>query len=249
MKKIFNWTVNVSLMFIAASALTYSVHYLIFRDPHHILIYMIGDFGFLFIDVLLVVLFVERILSRREKQAMMNKLNMVIGTFFSEVGMDLLKKFSSFVNNAENLEKKLKILPLWRKKDFQRAINAAQEFSYDIRINKDKLCELRDFLIGKRPFMLRLLENPNLLEHESFTDFLWAMFHLSEELAIRGDELKELPQSDYNHIAKDIERVYSEITSAWIAYTRHLKESYPFLFSLAARINPMDPNATPIISS
>ncbi len=249
MKKVFNWTVNVSLLFIAASALTYTIHYFIFHDAHHIFLYMIGDFGFLFIDVLLVVLFVERILSRREKQAMMKKLNMVIGTFFSEVGLDILKKFSTFVNNAENLEKKLKILPIWRKKDFQRAIASAREFSYEIKIDKDKLCELRDFLIGKRSFMLRLLENPNLLEHERFTDLLWAIFHLTEELAFREDKLKELPQSDYDHIAKDIKRVYSQMTSAWIAYTIHLKESYPFLFSLAARINPMDPNATPIISS
>ncbi len=249
MKKFFNWTVNVSLLFITASALTYTIHYLLFRDTHHIFIYMIGDFGFLFIDVLLVVLFIERILSRRDKQSMMKKLNMIIGTFFSEVGMDLLKQFSAFVNNAENLEKKLKILPIWRKKDFQRAIASAREFSYEIKIDKNKLCDLRDFLISKRSFMLRLLENPNLLEHERFTDLLWAMFHLTEELAIRGDELKDLPQSDYDHIAKDIKRVYSQMTSAWIAYTIHLKESYPFLFSLAARINPMDPNATPIISS
>jgi len=28
----------------------------------------------------------------------------------------------------------------------------------------------------------------------------------------------------------------------------HLKQSYPFLFSLAARINPLNPHATPIIS-
>jgi len=51
---------------------------------------MIGDIGFLFLDVLLVILFIERILARREKRAIMKKLNMVIGTFFSEVGMELL---------------------------------------------------------------------------------------------------------------------------------------------------------------
>lgn len=249
MKKVFNWTVNVSLLFIAASALTYTIHYFIFHDAHHIFLYMIGDFGFLFIDVLLVVLFIERILSRREKRAIMKKLNMVIGTFFSEVGLDLLKKFSTFVNNAENLEKKLKILPQWRKKDFKDAIISAQEFSYEIKIDKDKLCDLRDFLLDKRLFMMRLLENPNLLEHERFTDLLWAIFHLTEELAFREDKLKELPQEDYNHIVNDLKRAYSQITSVWIAYTGHLKESYPFLFSLAARINPMDPNATPIISS
>lgn len=249
MKKIFNWKVNMSLLLIAASALTYTIHYLIFHDPRHIFIYMTGDFGFLFIDVLLVVLFIEGILSRRQKQTLMNKLNMVIGTFFSEVGLDLLKKFSIFVGNAENLEKKLKIRPQWGKKEFQEAIISAQNFYYEIKIDKNKLCELRDLLLDKRSFMLRLLENPNLLEHEHFTDLLWAIFHLTEELAFRENKLKVLPQEDYNHLVNDLRRAYSQITSVWIAYTQHLKENYPFLFSLAARINPLDPKATPIISS
>jgi len=52
-------------------------------------------------------------------------------------------------------------------------------------------------------FMLSLLENPNLLEHDSFTDLLLAIFHLSEELAAR-DTLVGLPQSDYEHLAGDI---------------------------------------------
>ena len=248
MKKVFSWTLNVSLVFIAASALTYTMHYLIFQDAHHIFIYMIGDFGFLFIDVLLVVLFIERILSRRDKRNMMNKLNMVIGTFFSEVGLEFLKRLSIFVNNSEQLAEKMIITSQWKNKDFKKAISAAGDFSYDIKIDRDKLCELRDFLISKRAFLLRLLENPNLLEHDSFTDLLWAVFHLTEELAFREDKLTKLPNADYNHIAKDLQRAYSKITSSWVAYMGHMKNNYPFLFSLAARINPMDPNASPIIS-
>jgi hypothetical protein len=33
------------------------------------------------------------------------------------------------------------------------------------------------FLLEERDFLLRLLENPTLLEHESFTDLLRAVFH------------------------------------------------------------------------
>jgi len=249
MKKYFNWKVNLSLLLVAASVLTYFIHYLIFHDVHHIFIYMIGDFGFLFLDVLLVVLLIENLLARREKQTMMKKLNMVIGTFFSEVGLKLLEKFSTFVSNAEVLEKKLTITPNWKKKDFQAATASAQTFSYEIKLVKDKLLDLRDFLLDKRPFMLRLLENPNLLEHERFTDFLWAIFHLTEELAFRGDKLKDLPEADYNHLLLDLKRAYSQVTSIWVAYTWHLKENYPFLFSLAARINPLNPQATPIVAA
>ncbi|MFQ6108424.1 MAG: hypothetical protein ACE5L7_02605 [Candidatus Aminicenantales bacterium] len=247
MKKIWNWRLSLILILISASALTYSVHYLIFRDVHHIFIYMVGDIGFLFLDVLLVVLFIEHILSQREKRALMNKMNMVIGNFFSEVGLHLLKMFSDFVDNSEILENKLEIKPEWHKKDFRKAMEAAKSFAYEIKIDTENLLKLRDFLYTKRDFLLRLLENPNLLEHDRFTDLLWAVSHLAEELDFRGDQLSDLPPSDYQHIAGDLKRAYSQLTSEWIAYTSHLKESYPFLFSLAARVNPMNPQASAIV--
>ena len=247
MKKFFNWTVSISLLLIAASAVTYTIHYFIFHDVHHIFIYMIGDIGFLFLDVLLVILFIERILARREKRAIMKKLNMVIGTFFSEVGLELLQRFSDFAQNSRVLEKQLEIKLDWNKKDFKKAITATQNFPYEIRIDKTNLFNIREFLLSKRSFMLRLLENPNLLEHERFTDLMWAVFHLTEELAFRGDRLEELPDSDYEHLAGDLKRAYSQITTEWVAYTEHLQKSYPFLFSLAARINPMNPQASALV--
>ena len=248
MKKYINWMLSISLLLIIASVLTYTIHYLIFRDLHHILIYMIGDFGFLFLDVLLVILLIERLLSRREKRSIMNKLNMVIGTFLSEVGLELLRKFSNFVINSQNLEKQLEMNTDWEKKDFKKAMTAIQKFPYQIKIDKTSLFEIRQFLISKRSFLMRLLENPNLLEHERFTDLLWAVFHLTEELVFRGDLLEDLPDTDYEHLSIDLQRAYSQLTIEWISYTAHLKESYPFLYSLAARVNPMNPQASPVVS-
>ena len=94
---------------------------------------------------------------------------------------------------------------------------------------------------------MRMLENPNLFEHDQFTDLLWAIFHLTEELSFRGDELNDLPETDYKHIDGDLKRAYSQLTVQWLQYTQHLKDNYPFLFSLAARINPMNPAASPIV--
>ena len=248
MKKYLNWMLSISLILIIASALTYTIHYFIFRDLHHIFIYMIGDFGFLFLDVLLVILFIERLLSRRDKRSIMNKLNMVIGTFFSEVGLELLRKFSNFVVNSQNLERQLELSPDWEKKDFKKAMTAVQNFPYEIKIDKSSLFEIREFLLSKRSFLMRLLENPNLLEHERFTDLLWAVFHLTEELVFRGELLEDLPDTDYEHLSIDLRRAYSQLTIEWISYTAHLKESYPFLYSLVARVNPMNPQASPVVS-
>ena len=90
--------------------------------------------------------------------------------------------------------------------------------------------------------MLGLLENPNLLEHDEFTDLLWAVFHLIEELEVRRS-LDRLPGSDMNHLSVDIKRAYSHLIREWIMYMRHLQQDYPYLYSLAARTNPMNPDA------
>lgn len=89
---------------------------------------------------------------------------------------------------------------------------------------------------------MSLLGNPNLLEHEAFTELLWAVFHLAEELGNRRD-VSSLPQSDYDHLIGDIKRVYVLLGAEWLSYMRHLQENYPYLFSLAVRTNPFNPAA------
>jgi len=247
MKKILrSWTFRTAVLLIAASALSYTVHYMIFHDPHHIFLYMIGDFGFLFLDVLLVLLIIERLLSGRERKAMLQKLNMVIGTFFSEVGIELLRRFSDFVDNAEQLECALHIDSRWDRKMFREARAKAESFHYSMVFESDELEELRDSLNEKHAFLVRLLENPILLENQRFTDLLWAVFHLSEELDFR-ESLQMLPEADIAHLKTDLRRAYSLIVSEWLSYTEHLKGKYPFLFSLAIRINPLNPNASPVV--
>jgi len=101
-------------------------------------------------------------------------------------------------------------------------------------------------IVSKVDFLLRLLENPNLLEHESFTDLLWAVLHLEEELSYRKT-LKELPNSDYAHLSGDIKRAYGLVISEWLTYVKHLKYNYPYLFSLAIRMNPLNKDASPLV--
>lgn len=61
--------------------------------------------------------------------------------------------------------------------------------------------------------LLRLLENPNLLEHESFTDVLWSVFHLAEELEHRPD-VTRLSKSDLAHLSGDMRRAYAALAAA-----------------------------------
>ena len=231
------------LSLILLSVFFYVVHFAFFRDAHHIFIYLVGDIAFVFIEVLLVTLIIHQVLSEREKRSMLKKLNMVIGAFFSEVGTDLLKSFCSYETNTRKITSHLSVDNEWSPEHFAKVRAFLESRHYQIDIHKGDLEGLRSFLIGKRGFLLRLLENPNLLEHEKFTELLWAVFHLAEELSHRK-AVNALSEADYDHLAGDMKRVYDLLIREWLAYMQHLKTGYPYLFSLAVRINPFVPGAS-----
>jgi len=54
--KRFGWQVFLGLFLVVLSIIFYLIHYAIFRDSHHIFIYLIGDIAFVFIEVLMVTL-------------------------------------------------------------------------------------------------------------------------------------------------------------------------------------------------
>jgi len=242
--KRFRWEFVLGVFLIALSALLYLVHYVIFRNAHHIFVYLVGDLAFLPIEVLLVTIIIHRLLTLREKRMMLEKLNMVIGAFFSEVGTQLLKLFSSFDPHREVLAGALVVGKEWTSNDFSDVRARVAHHGYDVSPQVADIEGLKQFLIERRPFLLGLLENPNLLEHESFTNLLWAVFHLTEELAFRRD-VGNLHRADSEHLAGDMKRAYALLVSEWLAYMEHLRANYPYLFSLAMRTNPFDPEARP----
>ena len=243
MKKLFDWQVGLGASLITLSVVVYFIHYLIFRDAQHIFMYLIGDIAFVFIEVLLVTLVIHKVLAVREKKSMLNKLNMVIGAFYSEVGNKLMKLFCAFDPCSCDIAKELIVRKEWSDKQFDDMRKNVAFYTCSIECKTGDLDAVKNFLIAKRDFLLRLLENPNLLEHETFTDLLWAVFHLTEELENRAD-FKDLPKSDHEHIAGDIKRAYAILIAEWLAYMKHLNSNYPYLFSLAMRTNPFDPGAS-----
>jgi hypothetical protein len=237
----------LAVAFVALSAITYFIHYLIFRDVHHIFIYLLGDLAFLPLQVLLVVVIIERLLARRETQAKLQKLNMVVGAFFSELGNYLLQDLLRHFDNRSEISKHLNITGNWTKKDFQKAVTFADHLRVEVDCRNMDLAGLKTFLGQKREFLLTLLENPSLLEHDRFTDLLWAVTHVDEELEARPS-LTGLPDKDLEHIAGDIQRLYDHLASEWLDYVQHLKSKYPYLFSLVLRTHPFQEHRSPIIT-
>jgi hypothetical protein len=82
--KSLSWRIWIGIFLIVLSAVVYFIHFLVFRDAHHIFVYLVGDIGFVFIEVLLVTLIIDQLLHQREKRSLLHKLNMIIGVFFSD---------------------------------------------------------------------------------------------------------------------------------------------------------------------
>lgn len=241
-----SWEMKLGIFLVAVSAMIYTVKFLFLGDPENTYYYIFNALGFLPINVLLVTIVLNSLLSIRSRREKLQKLNMVIGTFFSEVGTGLLTVLSEHDTCNTDIREKMVVKTDWVQQEFDRVSECLAAHPYDVDITQVRLQEMKDYLQERRDFLLRLLENPVLLEHESFTALLQAVFHLTEELE-RRNTLSGLPDSDYAHLAGDIKRVYGLLVRQWLDYMQYLKDNYPYLFSLAMRTNPFDSEASPIV--
>jgi len=188
----------------------------------------------------------ELIILKRDAQNRMRKINMVLGVFFSEVGDKLLGLFSQNDKAIDGARDRLFITPKWTADQFSGARKAIMKLKLKVDIRSMDLDQLNAFLKSKRDFLVGLLENPVLVEHEDFSEALLAVFHLQDELGSRKS-FDELPDTDRLHIAGDMTRAYRELVDQWLVYLEHLKIQYPYIFSLAVRKNPFDPDANPVV--
>ena len=223
----------------------YALRWALFSGPalhNEMLRFLVGDIGFLCFQVALVTLILDRLLRSRERQAMLRKLNMVIGAFFSEVGTELLGRLA--VTDTALAEVRSDLIPQmsWTDAEYRAAERAVAQHHPKIDIGACDLDALKTMLVAEKPFLLGLLSNQSLLEHEQFTELLWAVTHLAEELEARNG-FGNLPAPDRIHLTGDVKRAYALLTLQWLSYLKHLQAQYPYLFSLAARVNPLDPDA------
>jgi hypothetical protein len=239
--KMLNWRVVLGIVLLLLSGVFYFLHYLLFRDLHHIFIYFVGDVAFVFVEVLLVTLVIHHLLNEWEKKSKLKKLNMVIETFFSEFGKPLLAYLAKADRSLSTVRSAV-VMSCDCEPDFKKAELAVRGYNGDIDLAEVQLDKLENFLCAKRGFLVNLLQNPNLLEHETFTESLMAVFHVTEELAAR--DLSKLSEEDRMHTKEDLERAYALLIRQWISYMRYTHEHYPYFFLFAMETNPFDAEAS-----
>ncbi len=188
----------------------------------------------------------ELMIYKGENKRHNEKINMVIGAFFSEVGTELLGYFCQFDKNIDKIRNDLIINDNWDEVMFSEIHKTIMNHYFEFEINGEELLGIRRFLMSRREFMVRLLENPILLEQEKFTRLLREVFHVTEELTART-KLEESPISDIKHISNDMRKACVLLVHQWLDYMFYIKNNYPNLFSFASRVNPFVVNSSPVI--
>lgn len=227
----------LGIVLLILSLLVYSLQIILFHDSKTTVFYFFQDTAFVPLNVFIVSVVLEQILSRREKKEKMRKINIVISAFFNEVGTSLIRLLVEYNENFHSFKKIVSINSDTTSDDFDRFIKSVGEFNFVVDSRKSDLTLLNSYMNNHKNYILGMFENPNLLEHDAFTDMLWSVFHVLDELDSR-ERLNSLPENDMNHISIDIERALKLLIHEMLHYMKHLKKEYPYLFSLAARKNP-----------
>lgn len=213
---------TVLLLFL--SAVFYIVHLFIFDDLHHIMIFGMSDLAFLPIEVILVSLILHRVVTANEKKRRMGKVYMVIEVFFTGLGFDMLKIFASSDSNIEQVEDTFVMDKNWKMRTMKKNM-----LSYipDLNLTSKEYTTLQDTISYKSEKIERLIENPMLIEHDTFSDLLMAIYHFYKELVGISD-FNKLSKNEEIKLKKDAERVYLLLCIEWIEYLNHTKTHYPY---------------------
>ena len=126
------WYLYFSAALVGISAGFYLMQIAIFHKIEDTFFYMLQDIAFVPVQVLLVTIILNQLLTMREKRVLLKKLNMLIGTFYIEVGTSLMKQLFTFGTDLSPIRENMLVSGAWKEKDFMNARTAVKYAHYGI---------------------------------------------------------------------------------------------------------------------
>lgn len=234
--------ITTGVFLIGLSVLLHYMHFLVFKDMHHIMIFLVADIAFIPLEVFFVTVVLDKMIEKREKLHLIEKLNMLVGLFYSQLGLNVFKQFIEADEAIANLSSNCKVSASSKIEDFRSTEEFLNNHSHHINIKKIDFVKLNNEINESKDLLVSLIANPSLLEHESFSELLMSIFHLQEEFAMRdiNSDQSKMGKHDIEHLTVDCIRAYKNISIEWLKYIQHLKVNYPYLYVTALIKNPYD---------
>jgi hypothetical protein len=219
----------IGIGLVALSSFLYFFVFLILGDFSYIKKYVLVHFAFLPIHALALSVILEELLSFREKRLLRRKLNMFLGIFFRQMGIDFYVTLADLAENREELEDITTVEPDWTPRRFREARRKLALYHVKMKAEASSLQKVFEQLRAKEDEIVAMTRNPNLWEYEDLYRCLVALFHLIEESHFHG-KLESQSAGVLNHLAEDVGKTLLRLLGLWLQYLEFLKESHPVLF-------------------
>ena len=148
---------KLSLCLIAATIIIYTLKFLIIGDDgtSNTATYIFNALGFLPLNVLLVTLILNSLLSMRAKKEQQEKMKMIVGLFFSEFGSKLLRIFVRCDTASNNLKSVMNVQKSWTRKEYANAREVIENHCSRLQPETDDFEEIRELLRVNHEFLDR----------------------------------------------------------------------------------------------
>ena len=206
---------QIVLLLICTSCVLYVLHYLIFRDLHHIGIFFLHDLAGMPLEVILVTLFFDRIIEKAHEEESQSKLSIIETLFFNESGGNMLRYLSSFDPNFPLLSDILAVRMDWKSIDYQSAKIHLKEYSFHLDVEKVDFFGLHYHLDERHAYYRNILENPALTQSSEFTEMVMKIYLMWEELDCRTD-LYNLDLHEKHYLGELLTEIYQELVEYWL---------------------------------
>ena len=124
------WKIKFSIIMVIAIIVIYGSNILILKDPEHVISYIWTHLGFIPVDILIVAFLLDEIISKKEKETMINE------TFYmlsDEDKKEVIENIDSY--SLDDIEAKLSILCVRNKVSFseeEEQTPAANPMTYNV---------------------------------------------------------------------------------------------------------------------
>lgn len=206
---------QIVVLLLCTSGVLYLLHYLIFRDLHHIGIFFLHDLAGMPLEVLLVTLFFDRIIEKAHEEESQSKLSIIETLFFNESGGNMLRYLSAFDPDYPRLADILQVKMDWRSSDYQSAKIRLKDYPFHLDVQRVDYFSLHYHLDERHNYYRNILENPALTQSNEFTELVMKIYLMWEELDCRTD-LYNLDLHEKHYLGELLTEIYQELVEYWL---------------------------------
>lgn len=213
----------LSLFLTLAAALLYVLHYYVYKDVHHIGIFLVSDLAFLPLEFIFVYIVLNNVLKGRGESIAKERMNSMMGIFFSELGKELLFYFNEADTNKGRTNEFLLIDSNTSQRTFKKRIKELRSYEISIDVEALDLHRLHKILKEEKDHLLNILGNSGTMESNSTTYIFHSLFNLMNTL----DDQETSGQYSLSTVHVSMGKLYKMLIYRWLHYMKHLHTYYP----------------------